>query len=76
MISNMYLNLKFKNEGNRFSNLYPVVEEVVASAVQTVKIGNEKCHLRGGERERPALVDADVLVWVYRGTVYSAKGTT
>ncbi len=28
-----------------------------------------KCHLRRRERERPALVDADKWVWVYRSTV-------
>ncbi len=47
--------------------------EVVASAVHTVKI-ETKYHLRGREREQLAPVDADV--WVYRGTVYSAEGTT
>jgi hypothetical protein len=35
-----------------------------------------KYHLLGHERERLVPVDADVCVWVYRGTVYSAEGTT
>ncbi len=48
--------------------------EVVASAVHTAKFEMEY-HLRGRWGERLAPVDADVWVWVYRGTVYSAKGT-
>jgi hypothetical protein len=35
---------------------------------------SEKCHLRRLKRGQPAPVDADM--WVYRGTVYSTKGTT
>jgi hypothetical protein len=49
--------------------------EVVASAMDTAEI-ETKYHLRGRESERLAPVDADVCVWVYRSTVYSAKGTT
>ncbi len=35
-----------------------------------------KLHLQRLKRERPALVAANVWVWVYKGTVYSTKGTT
>jgi hypothetical protein len=37
---------------------------------------SKKCQLWRLKREQPAPVDADVWVWMYRGTVYSTKGTT
>ncbi len=40
------------------------------------KLERKKSLLRAKERERTTLVTADVWEWVYRGTMYSTKGTT